>query len=247
MTFTMTFIKQVTMMVSLFLLLVSPTSRYLIMTCLTDARFWDVFFTYALPAYMFIVRHFRYRRVDKIKKIYGFSDDFESYRNMTPDVAQVVLKNLAEFDFPFTFEFGWISEFFKVRADFWAYGSSPPHLHPSAFGCPRLSCKLIWNSPRSLRTPLPLFPQHLALARLPFPIQDWAISCMLLIDDAHMSSIEIRDQSITRGIALIDPPLTSPSFSFELAHTELRIERMHIPESLAHALGYPIVDQSKLC
>ena len=48
---------------------------------------------------------------------------------------------------------------------------------------------------------------------------------MLLIDDAHMSSIEIRDQSITRGIALIDPPLTSPSFSSEVAHTELRESR----------------------
>ena len=70
---------------------------------------------------------------------------------------------------------------------------------------------------------------------------------MLLIDDAHMSSIEIRVQSVTRGIALVDPPLTSPSFSFELAHSERRIERMHIPES-AHALGHPIVlDQSKLC
>ena len=71
---------------------------------------------------------------------------------------------------------------------------------------------------------------------------------MLFIDDAHMSSIAIRDQSITRGIALIDPPLTSPSFSFEVAHTELRIERMHTSESLAHALGHRIVSgQSKLC
>ena len=61
---------------------------------------------------------------------------------------------------------------------------------------------------------------------------------MLLIDDAHMSSIKTRDQSITRGIALIDPPLTSPSFSFEVAHTELRTEHMHIPETLAHALGH---------
>ena len=154
----MTLIKQVTLMVSLFLLLFSPIPRYLIMACLTSARFWDAFFTYALPSYLLLVRHFRYRRVNKIKQIYGFSDDFESYRDMTPDVAQLVLKNLAEFDFPFTFEFGWISEFFKVRADFWAYGSFPPHLHPSAFACPRLSYKLIWNSPRSLRTSSSPFP-----------------------------------------------------------------------------------------
>ena len=126
MSFLMTFIKQVTMMVSLFLLLVSPTPRYLIMACLTSARFWDAFF-YVLPPYLLIVGYFRHRRVNKIKEIYGFSDNFESYRDMTPDVAQVVLKNLAEFDFPFTFEFGWISEFFKVRTDFWAYGSFPPH------------------------------------------------------------------------------------------------------------------------
>ena len=71
---------------------------------------------------------------------------------------------------------------------------------------------------------------------------------MLLIDDAHIFSIEIRVRSITRGVDLVDPPLTSPSFSFEVAHSELRIERMHIPDSLAHALGHPIVfDQSKIC
>ena len=207
MNFPMTFIKQVTMMVSLFLFFVSPIPRYLIMACLTDARFWGAFFRYALPSYLLIVRHFRYRRVNKIKEIYGFSNDFKSYRDMTPDVSQVVLKNLAEFDFPFTFEFGWISEFFKVRADFWAYGSFPlicihqhslvPVFRASLFGILRGRCL----------HPLPLFPQHLAFARLPCPIQDWLLSCMLLIDDAHVSSIKIRDRSITRGIALIDPPL----------------------------------------
>ena len=200
MNFPMTFTKQVTMMVSLFLLLVSPIPRYLIMACLTSARFWGAFFRYALPSYLLIVRHFRYRRVNKIKKIYGFSNDFDSYKDMTPDVSQVVLKNLAEFDFPFTFEFGWISEFFKVRADFWAYGSFPltcihqhslvPVFRASLFGILRGRCV----------HPLPLFPQHLALARLHFPIQDWVLLRMVLIDDAHMSSIETWDQSITRAL-----------------------------------------------
>ena len=64
---------------------------------------------------MLIVHHFRYRRVNTIKKRYGFTDELKSYKYMTPDEAQAVLKNIAEWDSPFVFEFGWISEFFKVR------------------------------------------------------------------------------------------------------------------------------------
>lgn len=66
---------------------------------------------------MLVVRVFRYQRVNATKKDYGFTDDLESYKDMTPDQSQTVLKNLAEWDCPFLYEFGWISEFFKVCAD----------------------------------------------------------------------------------------------------------------------------------
>lgn len=87
------------------------------LACLTNPHFWVTFICLVLPSYMLIVRHFRYQRVNLIKKIYGFTDDPKSYKDMAPDEAQAVLKNLAEWDCPFVFEFGWISEFFKVRTD----------------------------------------------------------------------------------------------------------------------------------
>lgn len=87
------------------------------LACLTNPLFWVTFICLVLPSYTLIVRHFRYQRVNLIKKIYGFTDDPKSYKDMTPDEAQAVLKNIAEWDCPFVFEFGWISEFFKVCAD----------------------------------------------------------------------------------------------------------------------------------
>ena len=96
---------------------ISQTILPTILACITNSHFWVTFLCLMLPSYMLIVRHFRYQRVNTIKKRYGFTDDPDSYKDMTPDVSQAVLKNLAEWDFPFVFEFGWISEFFKVRAD----------------------------------------------------------------------------------------------------------------------------------
>lgn len=85
------------------------------LACVTNSKFWVTFICLVLPSYMLIVRHFRYQGVNKVKKRYGFTDDLDSYKDMTPDESQAVLRNLAEWDCPFVFEFGWISEFFKVR------------------------------------------------------------------------------------------------------------------------------------
>ena len=88
-----------------------------LLTILACAEFWVPFLGFVLISYMLIVRHVRYQRVNMIKTRYGFTDKYDSYKAMTPDESQAVLKNLAEWDFPFLFEFGWISQFFKVRAD----------------------------------------------------------------------------------------------------------------------------------
>ena len=87
-----------------------------LLACMTNSRFLATFICSMVPSYLLIVRHFRYQRVNMIKKHYGFTDKPESYKDMKPDEAQAVLKNLAEWDSPFVFEFGWISEFFKVCA-----------------------------------------------------------------------------------------------------------------------------------
>lgn len=98
-------------------LFISQTIKSTILACMSNPQFWVSFLCFMLPSYMLIVRHFRYQRVNMLKKRYGFTDALESYKDMTPDQSQAVLKNLAEWDHPFVFEFGWISEFFKVRAD----------------------------------------------------------------------------------------------------------------------------------
>ena len=113
----MAFIQEVALMAALPLLFISQTIFPTILACVTSPQFWVTFLCFMLPSYMLIVRHFRYQRVNLIKERYGFTDDLESYKDMTPDESQAVLKNLAEWDHPFVFEFGWISKFFTVRAD----------------------------------------------------------------------------------------------------------------------------------
>ena len=113
----MALIKEEVSMATIPVIFISQSILPTILACITNSHFWVTFLCLMLPSYMLIVRHFRYQRVNTIKKRYGFTDDLESYKDMTPDVSQAVLKNLAEWDFPFVFEFGWISEFFKVRAD----------------------------------------------------------------------------------------------------------------------------------
>ena len=110
----MALMKEVALMATVPILFISRTILPTILACVTNPQFWVTFLSLMLPSYMLIVRRFRYQRVNMIKKRYGFADTLESYKDMTPDESQAVLKNLAEWDFPFVFEFGWISEFFMV-------------------------------------------------------------------------------------------------------------------------------------
>ena len=109
-------IQKVAVMATIPVLLIWQTIVPMMLACMTNSSFWVTFLSLFLPTYLFIVHQFRYQRVNLIKKRYGFTDDPKSYKDMTPDEAQAVLKNLAEWDCPFVFEFGWISEFFTVRA-----------------------------------------------------------------------------------------------------------------------------------
>ena len=161
----MALIREVALMATIPVLFISQTILPSILACINNTQFWVTFLCFLLPSYMLIVRHFRYQRVNMIKKQYGFTDDLKSYKAMTPDQSQAVLKNIAEWEFPFVFEFGWISQFFKVRAYYLAHGSFPltcihqrslvPVFRASLFGIPRDRC--IHHRHRSPCSPSPAF------------------------------------------------------------------------------------------
>lgn len=75
-----------------------------------------VAFCLLLILYISTVRHVRFRRINNIKKKYGFTSDLQSYKNMTMEQAQEIEQNLAEWDFPFLYEFGWLFDFMRVKA-----------------------------------------------------------------------------------------------------------------------------------
>ena len=67
-----------------------------------------------LLCYLGLARYLRYRNVNRLKQKYGFTANKESYKDMTVEQAQEIERNMAEWDFPAIFEFGWIVEFLKV-------------------------------------------------------------------------------------------------------------------------------------
>ena len=71
-----------------------------------------------LFAYVNLVKVYRYRNVKKLMTKYGYNDDFKSYEHMTVEIAQEIYFNLARYDMPFLFEFGWIFNFLKVSDTF---------------------------------------------------------------------------------------------------------------------------------
>ena len=68
----------------------------------------------ALDAYVNLVKVYRYRNVKRLMTKYGYNNDFKSYQHMTVETAQEIYFNLARYDMPFLFEFGWILNFLKV-------------------------------------------------------------------------------------------------------------------------------------
>ena len=75
------------------------------------------YLTIAIPlllCYLGLVRYLRHRNINRLKQKYGFTADKDSYKDMTVEQAQEIERNIAEWDFPCLFEFGWIVEFLKV-------------------------------------------------------------------------------------------------------------------------------------
>lgn len=99
-----------------------------------------------LLVYMSLVAYFRFNNVNRLKTKYGFSSDSRSFYKMTVEQAQEVQRNMAEWDFPALYEFGWIVEVFKVGGTASIYdtsvSASTPEL-PSTlllFCCPNPHC-----------------------------------------------------------------------------------------------------------
>ena len=67
-----------------------------------------------LSLYMSTVRYLRFNNVSRLKKYYGYTSEKHTFKDMTIEQAQEIERNLAEWDFPLVFEFGWIVEFLKV-------------------------------------------------------------------------------------------------------------------------------------
>ena len=73
---------------------------------------------YKLSATLFVLSFFqqrdRYKRINKLKEKFGFTDDPASWKDMTVEQAQEIEGNMAEWEFPRLFQFAWISDFLRV-------------------------------------------------------------------------------------------------------------------------------------
>ncbi|KAF2764538.1 hypothetical protein EJ03DRAFT_339718 [Teratosphaeria nubilosa] len=65
----------------------------------------------------YLQRKLRYSRLNALKWKYGFTDDPKTYEKMTLEQAQEVERNIAEWEFPRLFQFGWLSDFFRTSTD----------------------------------------------------------------------------------------------------------------------------------
>ena len=66
-------------------------------------------------SYTLIIKTLRLYSRYTFQRRYGWGNDWQSYRHMSVSQAQEVYYQLAQRDFPFLYEFGWIIEIFKVR------------------------------------------------------------------------------------------------------------------------------------
>jgi hypothetical protein len=65
----------------------------------------------------YIQQKLRFARLNTLRWKYGFTDDPATYEDMTVEQAQEIEWNLAEWEFPRLWQFGWISDFFRTSTD----------------------------------------------------------------------------------------------------------------------------------
>ena len=74
---------------------------------------WNVILLAGLLAYVLLVRSLRYQRAKRLQKQYAPAGR-ESFRNMTAEDAQAILKELAELEFPKLYGFSMVVALFRV-------------------------------------------------------------------------------------------------------------------------------------
>ena len=77
------------------------------------AEIWKLSLLLGLPVYLILVRIFRHQRVKGLERKYAPAGR-ESFRNMTADDAQAILKTLAELEFPKLYGFSMVVALFRV-------------------------------------------------------------------------------------------------------------------------------------
>ncbi|KAK4506525.1 hypothetical protein PRZ48_000257 [Zasmidium cellare] len=66
----------------------------------------------------YVQRKLRFARINAIKWKYGFdSADPKTWQDMTIEQAKEIEQNMAEWEFPRLFQFGWLSDFFRTSTD----------------------------------------------------------------------------------------------------------------------------------
>ena len=77
------------------------------------ATAWKLTLVLGMPAYLFLVHVLRYQRAKSLERKYAPAGK-ESFRNMTVDDAQAILKTLAELEFPKLYGFSMVVALFRV-------------------------------------------------------------------------------------------------------------------------------------
>ena len=83
------------------------------MTPDASARQWKLILVLGMLAYIFLVHMLRYQRAKSLARKYAPAGR-ESFRKMTAEDAQAILKTLAELEFPSLYGFSMIMALFRV-------------------------------------------------------------------------------------------------------------------------------------
>lgn len=65
----------------------------------------------------YIQQKLRFARVNHLKWKYGFTEDLATFEDMTVEQAQEIESNMAEWEFPRLWQWGWLSDFFRTSTD----------------------------------------------------------------------------------------------------------------------------------
>ena len=93
----------------------SPVMKNYIITPNVFAGPWKLLLVLSILGYLFLVHAFRHRRMRTLERKHAPAGR-ESFRHMTADDAQAILKTLAELEFPSLYGLAMVMALFRVRS-----------------------------------------------------------------------------------------------------------------------------------